>query len=276
MEIRGLSHFSLADCLCCGQAFRWKPSGSGFFGVALGRAVYAEQNGETLLLTGVEESGISAFVRYFDLERDYGAIKTLYAQDEYLKQGMGYTPGMRVLRQPLFETLISFIISANNNVKRISGIIEAVCERYGALLDGGFDFPTPRKLASLTEEELKSCGAGYRARYIIETSRMVADGFDLEALAELPFEEARQELTKLSGVGQKVADCVALYGMGFTESFPADVWMKRVLCGMYGYRGKNDKDMRGFVDNKFGEYAGIAQQYLFHYARNHPEIFRAC
>ena len=276
VEICGLSHFSLADCLCCGQAFRWKPRGSGFFGVALGRAVYAEQKGEKLLLTGVEENGISAFVRYFDLERDYGAIKAMYAQDEYLKQGMGYTPGMRVLRQPLFETLISFIISANNNVKRISGIIETVCERYGALLDGGFDFPTPKKLASLTEEEIKSCGAGYRARYIIETSRMVADGFDLEALAELPFKEARRELTKLSGVGQKVADCVALYGMGFTESFPADVWMKRVLCGMYGYRGKNDKDMRAFVDDKFGVYAGIAQQYLFHYARNHPEIFRAC
>lgn len=276
MEIRGLSHFSLADCLCCGQAFRWKPQGAGFFGVALGRAVYAEQQGETLLLTNVTEGDITAFIRYFDLDRDYGAIKAMYAHDEYLKQGMGYTPGMRVLQQPLFETLISFIISANNNVKRISGIIEAVCERYGAAIDGGRDFPTPQALAALTEEELKSCGAGYRARYIIETSHMVADGFDLDALAELPFEEARRELTRLSGVGQKVADCVALYGMGFTQSFPADVWMKRVLCGMYGFRGKNDKDMRTFVDDKFGEYAGIAQQYLFHYARNHPEIFRAC
>ena len=274
VEIRGLSHFSLADCLCCGQAFRWKPRGSGYFGVALGQAVYAELQGETLLLTGVVEGDIPAFIRYFDLERDYGAIKALYAHDEYLKQGMRYTPGMRVLRQPLFETLISFIISANNNVKRISGIIETVCETYGAPLEGGFDFPAPEKLASPTEAELKRCGAGYRARYIIETSRMVADGFDLEALAKLPFEEARRELTKLPGVGQKVADCVALYGMGFTQSFPADVWMKRVLCGMYGYRGKNDKDMRAFVDYKFGEYAGIAQQYLFHYARNHPEIFR--
>lgn len=276
VEIRGLSHFSLADCLCCGQAFRWKLRGAGFFGVALGRAVYAEQQGETLLLTGVTESDISSFIRYFDLERDYGAIKALYANDEYLKQGMEYTPGMRVLRQPLFETLISFIISANNNVKRISGIIEAVCERYGAPLVGGRDFPTPRALASLTEEELKSCGAGYRARYIMETSRLVADGFDLDALAELPFEEARRELTKLPGVGQKVADCVALYGIGFTQSFPADVWMKRVLCGVYSYQGKNDKDMRAFVDDKFGEYAGIVQQYLFHYARNHPEIFRVC
>jgi len=90
----------------------------------------------------------------------------------------------------------------------------------------------------------------------------------------MPFMDARRELTALPGVGQKVADCVGLYSMGYAESFPADVWMRRVLCGLYGYKGKNDKDMRAFVDDKFGANAGIAQQYLFHYARNHPEIFR--
>ena len=114
---------------------------------------------------------------------------------------MAYTPGMRVLRQPPFETLVSFIISANNNVKRISGIIDVMCERYGAPLDGGRDFPLPDTLASLTEAELKDCGAGYRARYIIETAQMVAAGFDLDTVAALPFEEARKELTKLPGVG---------------------------------------------------------------------------
>ena len=276
VELRGLSHFSLADCLTCGQAFRWQPNGTGFSGVALGRAVYAEQKDDTLQLAGIGEVEADAFIRYFDLERDYGAIKKLYAHDEYLKQGMAYTPGMRVLRQPPFETLISFIISANNNMKRISGIIDTVCTRYGEPLPGGRDFPSPQTLAALTEAELKSCGAGYRARYIIEASRMVAEGFNLIAVGALPFEEARRELTKLPGVGQKVADCVALYGMGYTQSFPADVWMRRVLCNMYGYRGKNDKDMRTLVDERFGEHAGIAQQYLFHYARNHPEAFRAC
>ncbi len=276
VRLTGITDFSLTDCLTCGQAFRWKPHGSGFFGVALSRAVYAEQNGGELVLSGIEQSETAAFVRYFDLERDYGAIKAAYSHDDYMRQGMAYTPGMRVLRQPPFETLISFIISANNNVKRIAGIIEAICERYGAALDGGWDFPTPEMLSSLTEAQLKACGAGYRARYIIEAARMVAEGFDLAAVAALPFEDARRELTALPGVGQKVADCVALYGMGFTQSFPADVWMRRVLCGMYGYGGKNDKHMRAFVDERFGEYAGIAQQYLFHYARNHPEIFRTC
>jgi N-glycosylase/DNA lyase len=274
IEIKGISHFSLADCVTCGQTFRWKPQGSGFFGVALGRAVFAEQNGDLLRLKGIEEYDILAFVRYFDLDRDYGAIKKLYEHDEYLRQGMSYTPGMRVMRQPLFETTVSFIISANNNVKRITGIIDAICRRFGTPLDGdAFDFPTPEVLAARAEDELKNCGAGYRARYIIETARRVMAGFDLESITQMPFIKARQELTALPGVGQKVADCIALYGMGFTESFPADVWMRRVLCGMYGYQGKNDKDMRDFVDEKFGRYAGIAQQYLFHYARNNPRIF---
>jgi N-glycosylase/DNA lyase len=276
VELKGLSHFSLAECVSCGQAFRWKPRGNGYFGVALGREVYAVQQDDALWLGGVKADDIPDFIRYFDLERDYGAIKKLYAHDDYLRQGMAFAPGMRVLRQPPFETLISFIISANNNVKRITGIIDTVCQRYGIPLANGYDFPTPEKLAALTEEDLKSCGTGYRARYIIEASRMVAEGFDLQAVSRRPFLEARRELTALPGVGQKVADCVGLYGMGFAESFPADVWMRRVLCGLYVYKGKNDKDMRAFVDEKFGEYAGIAQQYLFHYARNHPEIFLKC
>jgi len=270
----GVSNLSLSDCLTCGQAFRWKPRGSGFSGVALGHAVYAEMNEDTLSLSGIGNDDAEAFAQYFDLGRDYGAIKEQYAQDEYLRQGMAYAPGMRVLRQPPFETLISFIISANNNVRRITGIIESLCTRYGAPMDGGCDFPTPETLAALAEEDLNACGTGYRARYIIETSRMVADGFDLNATSRRPFMEARRELTALPGVGQKVADCVALYGMGFMESFPADVWMRRVLCDLYGYKGKNDMDMRTFVDEMFGRHAGIAQQYLFHYARNNPEIFR--
>lgn len=274
VAFRGVSDISLADCLCCGQAFRWKPSGAGFFGVALGRAVYTELLGNTLVLNGIHIEDAAGFARYFDLERDYGAIKARYAHDIYLRQGMEYAPGLRVLRQPPFETLISFIISANNNVGRITGIIDTVCRRYGKPVGGGYDFPAPEALAGLTEDDLKACGAGYRARYIIGTARMVADGFELDALAEEPFVEARKTLTALPGVGQKVADCVALYGLGFVESFPADVWMKRVLCGLYGYRGKNDSDMRAFVDEKFGADAGIAQQYLFHYVRNHPEIFR--
>jgi N-glycosylase/DNA lyase len=234
--------------------------------------VYAEQQGDTLTLSGIGEGDADAFIRYFDLERDYGAIKSMYAHDPFLCEGMAYAPGMRVLNQPPFETLISFIISANNNVKRISRIIETICERYGAPLEGGYDFPSPEALACLTADELKTCGTGYRAEFISSSARAVADGFDLEAIRAMPYEQARKELTKLPGAGLKVADCVCLYALGFAQSFPADVWMRRVLCGVYGYRGKNDQSMRAFVDEKFGAYAGLAQQYLFHYARHHREM----
>ncbi len=263
--------FSLPQCLCCGQTFRWKTQGSGFSGVALGRAVYAEQNGQRLTLHGVPHSAAADFARYFDLERDYAAIQASYINDPFLTEGIRYAQGLRVLRQPYFETLISFIISANNNVGRISRIVETICERYGEPVNGGFDFPRPERLAALTTDELKTCGTGYRADYIIGTAKMVCEGFDLNDVAAMPYEEAREALTALPGVGLKVADCVALYGMGFLSAFPLDVWMRRVICGVYHYGGRNDKDLRRFVDTTFGEHAGIAQQYLFHYARHHKE-----
>ncbi len=271
LVISGIADFSLSDCLDCGQAFRWKPQGKGFSGVALGRMVYAEQQGDTLHLQGVGADETDAFLHYFDLKRDYGAVKAHYAHDRFLCEGMRYAPGLRVMNQPPFETLISFIISANNNVKRIVGIVEKLCERYGAPVEGGYDFPVPKALAACSEDSLKACGAGYRARYIIDTAKAVADGFDLDALKSMPFGQARQELSKLPGVGLKVADCVCLYSLGFTQAFPADVWMRRVLCGVYGFSGKNDKQMRAFVDERFGEWAGLAQQYLFHYARHHRD-----
>ena len=271
LAISDITDFSLSDCLTSGQAFRWRPQGEGFFGVALGRTVYAEQQGDTLYLQGASAAHKDAFLRYFDLKRDYAEVKARYADDPFLCEGMQYAPGMRVLNQPPFETLISFIISANNNVKRISGIVETLCMRYGAPIGDGYDFPTPETLAACSEDELKACGAGYRARYIVGAAQAVADGYDLYALARKPFEQARQELVQLPGVGLKVADCVCLYALGFAQAFPADVWMRRVLCGIYGYSGRNDKQMRAFVDAQFGQWAGLAQQYLFHYARHHKE-----
>jgi N-glycosylase/DNA lyase len=271
MYIRGIDHFSLTQTLLCGQAFRWKQDGERLFGVALSKPVSAVQSGRDVTIYGARQS--DGFEQYFDLQRDYGAIKQNYSADEYLCAGMEFAGGVRVMRQPPFETLISFIISANNNVKRIIGIVDKLCARYGEPIgEGLFDFPTQQALSNATEQDVAACGAGYRARYIIETARSVSSGFDLLALRQLPFLQARQKLTALMGVGMKVADCVCLYSLGFACAFPNDVWMNRVLCGAYGYSGTTDKQMRSFVDEKFGENAGIAQQYLFHYARNHPEL----
>ena len=272
MTVHDLRHFSLAHILCSGQTFRWRPQGDGFAGVALGRSVYAVQSGDVLTLHGIDESMGADFIRYFDLDRDYGAIKTAYAHDVFVHESMTFAHGMRVLRQPPFETLISFIISANNNVPRIMGIVDRLCVGFGQPIGDGYAFPSPEALAALCEADVTACGAGYRARYIIGAAKMVADGFSLDAVAELPYLEARQALTALPGVGLKVADCVALYALGFLQAFPADVWMKRVLCEVYGYSGKSDKQMRAFVDERFGDLAGIAQQYMFHYARRGRDV----
>lgn len=271
LTISDLKAFSLEQCLFSGQAFRWRPHDSGFSGIALGRQIYAEQQGETLTLSGVDEQSVPGFIRYFDIERDYAALQNEYAKDPFLREGISYASGLHVLRQPHFETLITFIISANNNVGRITRIVDALCKRFGAPIGDGFDFPTPEALACADEQALLACGTGYRASYIIGAARMVAQGFRLADVAQMPYEQARQALTALPGVGLKVADCVALYGLGFMQAFPYDVWIRRVLCGVYGFEGKTDKQMRDFVDSTFGAYAGIAQQYLFHYARHHKD-----
>lgn len=275
LTISGLNPFSLDQCLCCGQAFRWKPQNGGFFGIALSRAVFARQHGDTLYLRGIHQTDAPAFLRYFDLERDYDSLQKTYSQDPFLHEGISYARGLRVLAQPPFETLITFIISANNNVRRITRIVDALCTCFGRPLECGYDFPTPQALASAGEDVLSDCGAGYRAGYIKRTASMVADGFCLETLADLPYEMARKTLTALPGVGLKVADCVALYGLSFMQSFPFDVWMRRVLHHIYKFDGQTDAQMRRFVDNKFGPFAGIAQQYLFHFARHHKDIFRS-
>jgi len=267
ITISGLAHFDLKQCLGCGQAFRWKETNGGYASALFGCEIIARQDGGTLTLAGVNQTDGTALLRYFDLERDYGAVKASYAHDVYLSEGMQYAGGIRVLRQPVFETLISFIISANNNVKRITGIVDKLCTAFGQRVDTLCDFPTAQALAAASEADVRACGAGYRAKYIVEASQMAAAGFDFDALAGMPYEAARQALTALPGVGLKVADCVCLYALGFVQAFPMDTWMQKVLCGVYGYAGKTDKQMRAFVDEKFGENAGLAQQYLFHYAR---------
>ena len=271
MYINDVQDFDLSQILQCGQSFRWKQATDGFDGVALSKKVRAEQNGDSVIIYGAEQG--EGWEEYFDLGRDYSAIKKQYSKDKYLNEGMSFAQGIRVLNQPLFETLISFIISANNNVKRIMGIVERISEKYGERIgEDAYDFPTAAALANADEEGLKQCGAGYRAPYIIKTARMIESGFPLGSLKTMPYEQARLTLTELCGVGMKVADCVCLYSLGFSQAFPHDVWMNKVLCGVYGYKGKNDKDMRAFVDTQFGENAGIAQQYLFHYARHNPQM----
>ena len=257
--------FSPEQTFLCGQCFRFDPDGLGFSGIAGGRFIRAEEaDGKTILHTTRED--FEAFWKdYFDLGRDYSAVRSMIAEDPFLVAAEEYGRGIRMLRQEPWEALCSFIISQCNNIPRIKGIVAKLCQMYGTEIEGGFTFPSAETLAALNAADLAPIRAGYRAEYIISAAREVASGeLDLEALKTLPTSEARKRLLAVHGVGKKVADCVLLFGLSKTDSFPVDVWIKRVLDNVYP---------NGFDATVYGDLAGIVQQYLFFYARDHGEIF---
>jgi N-glycosylase/DNA lyase len=176
--------------------------------------------------------------------------------------------GLRILRQPIWECLVSFLLSSNNNVKRISGIVERLCKRYGRDMGGRFAFPEAETLAKAGEAGIKACGAGYRAAYVAEAARAVAGGFEPDALRHMGYEAAKKELLRLKGAGEKVADCVLLYSCGYGEAFPVDVWVLRAMHNYFPEAGKSAKEIRLFAAERFGVLSGLAQQYLFHYERS--------
>jgi N-glycosylase/DNA lyase len=262
----------LENTLFSGQAFRWNKTDEGFKGVCYNRVVLVYKQGSDLVFDNTDKDFfLLKLSHYFDLYKDYNKIINGFGFDEVLDKSLKYAPGIRVLNQEPFEALISFIISANNNIKRIRSIIDNLCKKYGDKIDSFgselYSFPKPEMLAEATLEDLYLCGAGYRAPYIKETASMIADGFILNGLKQLSYLEARKKLTELKGVGNKVADCVLLYSLGFSNAFPLDVWIKRVIHNLYGFESEKDSEILGFIEKTFGKYAGIAQQYLFYYVK---------
>lgn len=257
--------FSLPQTLDCGQCFRWRPDDAGrWHGVVGQLAPVLWMEGDTLTCEGVGEEDYHQILRpYLALDEDYPSIQRRFSQDAVLAQAIAYAPGIRVLRQDRWEALASFIISQNNNVRRIQGIVDRLCMLLGEeFAPGCYTFPRPQQLAAATVEELAPLQAGYRARYLIDAGQKVAQGIvSLEEAATLPTPEAREQLMAICGVGQKVADCALLYGFARDELIPMDVWMKRVMAAFYP---------NGFP-SELADQAGIAQQYLFHYGRTCPE-----
>lgn len=244
----------------CGQVFRWRPCGGGYKGAAGDKAARASYDGGVLTLDAT--GGDRAFWRrYFDLDTDYGAIKTALSESEPLiKAATDYGYGIRILDQDLFETIISFIISQNNNIPRIRKNIEALCDRYGERINDDFAaFPEPLVLADASESDLASLRLGYRSRYIIESAR--------KYLEDGP-PGTRDELLGYSGIGPKVADCIMLFGLRDVAAFPVDTWVKHIMSDMYGFDERDVKGMQSFAEERFGSLAGYAQQYLFYYYRD--------
>lgn len=256
-----IDHFDLAQTLDCGQCFRWNRQADGSYtGVAFGRILNISEENRKQVLTDAFWSN------YFDVQLNYGKIcADLSAGDKTLAEAAKFAPGMRILNQEPWEALCSFIISQNNNIPRIKGIVARLCGLFGEEIGPGYTaFPEAKKLAVLREDDLADIRSGFRAKYILSAAQKVADGeVDLEALKIVPLAEARAKLMTIYGVGPKVADCALLYGLHRLDAFPMDVWMKRAMGTLFP----------GQQPESFGQYAGIAQQYIFHYSRNNPKLF---
>ncbi len=265
-------YFDLDETLNCGQCFRFKKYKDDFYeGVAKGAylKIGVSKDGKYLLFEGASQDEVeNIWLNYFALDEDYSKIaKNFCSVSPIMESIVNYAPGIRILRQEPFEALCSFIISQNNNIPRISKIIALLCERYGEKCKNNKDrycFPSVDTMASLSEKELRDIGCGFRDKYLLDAAKKLkSDEINLEETKHMDIQKARETLQKIKGIGPKVAECILLYGMHRLECFPYDVWIKRAMNTLFP--GKNH--------SIFGEYAGIAQQYIYHYSRNHPEIF---
>ena len=255
----GVECLNIPLTLNCGQAFRWSECGGVWSGVAGGRYLELEQNEHGIVFRNTTAEDFCYWRSYFDLDTDYAAMLAPFERDSVLKTAVRSYYGIRILRQEPWETLCSFIISANNNIPRIKGIIARLCENFGERLNGtAYSFPQPQTLAVLDEQRLAVLRAGFRTKYIIDAARRTASGeLDLKAVAAMPLSQACEALKTVKGVGDKVAQCTLLYGFNRLEAFPVDVWVRRVMTQLYP----------GGLPRCTAGFEGVAQQYLFHYIR---------
>ena len=281
MEYRvKLDTFELADVFDCGQCFRWNKEENGSYtGVFHKNVLNVDKKENEVIFKGRCEGNIvDICTDYFDLNRDYTKIKEELSKiDENLKTSVDYGKGISILNQDLWETIISFIISANNNIPRIKGIIERLSKAYGDKIEYEgkeyYTFPTPEELRNVSVQDFRNLGLGFRDIRLYETTHKILDKeVDLDKLKKMPTKMAREELLRLSGVGPKVADCILLFStLKRFDVFPIDVWVRRVMNDLY-IKNEDEtkvtkKEIQQLADKKFGNLQGLAQQYLFYWKR---------
>ncbi len=266
---------NLDETLDCGQCFRWEKFGDKYIGVIKDRVVKLWMQEDSLFVESSKEENLENVIReYLDLDVDYAKIeKDISKIDGTIKNCVDNSSGIRFLKQDKFETIISFIISANNNIPRIKKSIEKISEKYGKKVeyDGKvyYLFPSIEELSVASKEELRELGVGFRDRYIVDTTKMLLEKeVDMDILETLNTKELKKELMKLKGVGSKVADCIMLFSFSRKECFPVDVWIKRVMQNLY-YNGLeiDNKKILEDAEKRYGMYAGIVQQHLFQNGR---------
>ena len=261
--------FDLRLTLNCGQVFHWKPHGSGWLGMIGDEACYLEQRGDALLVT---ESMTDKARRYLALDHDMERIRASLPGDDTMQAAAASFSGLRIIRQPYWECVATFITSAQKAVPHITKISHTMRQRYGRAVQFENEtlhaYPTPAALAALEESDLRACALGYRAKTMLKTARMIAGGeTDLAHIATLSTDAALAELTRLSGVGEKVANCALLFAYERLDAVPIDVWIARILRDTYRKTRSTPAQLKVFAAKHFGPYAGYAQQMLFHHAR---------
>lgn len=272
--------FELADIFDCGQCFRWNKELDGSYTGVFGKNVLnVSKKDNKVTFKGICDGNIEDICRkYFDLDRDYTKIRNELSKiDNNLKVSVEYGKGIRILNQDLWETIISFIISANNNIPRIKGIIERLSKKYGQKIEWEgkeyYTFPTAEELKDVTIEDFRELGLGFRDIRLYETTKKVLEReIDLDKISKMTTNDAREELLKLSGVGPKVADCILLFStLKRFDVFPIDVWVRRVMNELYIKKEDetkvSKKEIQKLADSKFGNLQGLAQQYLFYWKR---------
>jgi len=276
--------FNLGFTLCCGQVFRWEKKGEWWYGVVKGKVFKIRQRGHELEFENIDED----FIRdYFGLNEDLEKIANQIAKDRNIKEALKEFKGLRIVRQDPWECLISYICATYKNISAIKHMLLNLSQKFGekVTFNGNefYTFPVPARLATATSTDLKKCGLGYRVSYVYETAKKVHENvFDFERLRNLPYEKAKKELANFPGVGLKVADCVLLFSLGKLEAFPVDVWIKRAILKFYSKHFSSDflekigeksltssqyAKLNMFGRSYFGEYAGYAQEYLYHHQR---------
>lgn len=263
--LKDVNCLDIETSVFCGQAFRWKKNEKGFLvGTVKGKTAVIEKTEEGYFFHSCsEEEFREIWYDYFDLDTDYAEICEKISPDESIKKAVEMYYGIRILKQEPWEALCSFIISQNNNIPRITGIIDRLCSMYGEKNEKGeYSFPSYERLKGLTVEDLAPLRAGFRSKYILDAAEKLCNKeLDLQKIYSIKIDEGRNELMKIKGVGPKVAECTLLYGFSKKEAFPIDVWVKRILSELYP---------KGLPECIKGS-EGIAQQYLFHWRRNLKE-----
>jgi N-glycosylase/DNA lyase len=272
--IEDIKDFNITHIFDCGQCFRWNREEDGSYtGVVSGKVINVSQQGSKVVFDNLTLDDYHIVKDYFDLDTDYEKIKEIISTDDIMKKAIDFGSGIRILNQDEWETMISFMISANNRIPMIKKVIENLSCNLGNFIGSHrekdyYSFPTPRQLAEAPVEKILECKAGFRAPRIKEAAeRFLVEKDTIYDLKNKSYQEGLDYLKTYCGIGDKVANCILLFSMKQFDTFPVDVWVRRVMQTLYVDKDTSDKEIRRFAEEKFGDFSGYAQQYLFYYAR---------